>query len=73
MVDHPGTLGVVYLAVAPIVVKPEPEDQDKTRAQVEQEKDIYIEPKHGLRLKALDIEETGDTRIVMDAADPLTE
>lgn len=66
-------LGIVDMAVAPVVVKPEPKEQNKPRPQIEQEKDIHIEPNHRKKLEALNIEETGHTRIVVDTLDPLAQ
>jgi len=46
VIDHPEALSVVGVPVPPVVVKPKTKKQEEACPQIEQEKDIHIQPDH---------------------------
>lgn len=74
VINHLCSPGFIQANFPPVIVEPQSKKQYKTRPKVEQKKDIYMQPNHRPgRLKALNIEQSCNAGIVMDAADPLTE
>jgi hypothetical protein len=51
--DNFGALRIVDVTIAPIIVKPEPKEQNEARPQIEQEKYIHVQPNHSLHFKSL--------------------
>lgn len=74
MINHLSAPALKDSAVSPLIIKPQAENQQEAGSQVEQEKNVYIQPDHRpKRLETLDVEQPRHTGIIVNPADSLTQ
>ena len=48
VIDNFITMHVMDVPIAPVIIEPETEEQSESRPQIEQEKNIHVQPNHAL-------------------------